>query len=32
VLSAEVACREAKKPYLRVVLAIAEKPEQEVIK
>jgi ArsR family transcriptional regulator len=27
VLSAEVACREAKKPYLRVVLAIAEKPE-----
>jgi len=29
VVSSEVACREAKKPYLRVVLAIAEKPELE---
>lgn len=26
VVSAEVACREAKKPYLQVVLALAEKP------
>jgi ArsR family transcriptional regulator len=28
VLSAEVACREARKPHLRVVLAIAEKPSK----
>lgn len=31
VVSSEVACREAKKPHFQVVLAIADKPDAEVI-